>query len=819
MDTLWQDIKYGARMLAKSPGFTVVAVLSLALGIGVNSAIFSVVNAVLFKPLPVESPEQLAKIFATGQDKFLAEYPLSYPDYEDYRDQSDVFDGLFAYAGTPFALDTGTENQFVLGEVATGNYFTTLGVSGALGRVFQPDDDREGAAPVAVLGHNAWKRRFDSDPAIVGQPILLNGTAFTVIGVAPEEFRGLIKGLAPELWIPIKSLPLLNPRNTRRLERRSGGWLWVAGRLKPSVDLEQARSRLATIAARLAQDHPDSNEDRGVSVYRAGDVVYFPGVDRALRVTAMVLMAVVGLVLLIACANVANMLLARAAARQREVAIRLSLGAGRLRLVRQLLTESLLLSLFAGGIGLLIALWSNGLLSSLQIPFSLEIDIDLGLGLDARVFGFTLGAAFLTAFLFGLAPALQAAGTDLAPALKEEGGRTSGSKSKNRLRNALVVAQVALSLVLLIGAGLSVRSLQNANLIDPGFDAANVISARFEVNLRGMDEAEGQIFYNQLAERVSALPGVQSVAYATHLPLNFEIRLEGVVPDEQRSLPDDEWPNVDMASVGPGYFETLRIPLVAGRSFTEQDREGSPQVAVVNEALAAKFWPGENPLGRKVFFDEDGDGYEVVGVARNGKYRTLGEAPRPYVYKSLLQNYEGSQMLLTRTEGDMRPLLTAIRQEARAIDPKVPVIGLRTAEEAIGVVLLLPQFSAAVFGALGLLGLALASVGIYGVISYSVSQRTHEIGIRMALGAQHDDVLLMVLKHAMLLTGVGIALGLLAAFGLTRFLSGVLYGVQSTDLLTFAGVSALLAAVALLACFVPARRATRVDPMVALRYE
>ena len=817
METLWKDLQYGARMLARSPGFTALAVISLALGIGVNSSVFSVVNAVLFRPLPVRNPQELASVFATGQNGFLAESPLSYPDYEDYRDQSDAFTELFAYSNVPLAFDTGEKSQFVFGTITTGNYFTALGVNAALGRTLASGDDVEGAEPVVVLGHDTWRRRFGANPGVVGQTIRLNGTPVTVIGVAPAEFKGLLRGLSPEFWIPTSTWPVFNPQSPDRLTRRAGGWLWVVGRLQPSLDLDQAQARLGTVAQRLEQEYPDTNEDRGVQVFPTEDVIYFPSVDNALHITSAVLMVVVGLILVIACANVANMLLARATSRQKEVAIRSSLGASRGRIVRQLLTESVLLSLLAGGLGLLIAVWSNRLLTNFQLALAFDVQIDLGLGLDGRVFGFTLAAAFLTALLFGLVPALQSAPTEISSTL--QAGRLAGGRSKNRFRNVLVVAQVALSLLLLIGAGLSVRSLQNVHKINPGFDPTNVATAQFAVELRGLDDTQGQAFYDQLAERVEALPGVQSVSYAALLPLTFTISIESFLAEGQESLPENEWPSVDTIPVGPRYFETMRIPLLSGRGFRRQDDLGAPRVVVVNEALAKQFWPGQVAIGKRVRFESDGPFFEVVGMVPTGRYRTLGEQDRPYVYKCILQNYQGMQTLVARTEGQMDPLLAALRTEARAIDDKVPAVAVQSLEQAIGIVLLLPRMSAVLFGLFGVLGLILASVGIYGVISYGVARRTHEFGIRMALGAQRSDVLKMVLKQGLVLTGVGVTLGLLIAVGLTRFLSAVLYGVTATDLLTFVGISGLLISLALLACYIPARRATRVDPMVALRYE
>ena len=823
LEQIGQDIRYGLRALRKNPGFTLVAVLTLALGIGVNTSIFSVVNAILFKPLPVPESERLAAVFSTIEERsannLIRETPLAYPDYVDFRDQTDVFEGLFAYDTDGFALEQGNENVLVVGNKVTGNYFTTLKVEAALGRVFLPEEDIEpGASPLVVLSHSSWTRRFGSDPEVIGQTIHLNGIPFTIIGVAPESFKGLLRGFSTELWIPMSMHAMIGPQNPGRLKNRGGSWLSVMGRLKPGVTLEQAQAQLETVAQRLKTEFPDTNKDRGVTIFAANDVVLLPGVDKFLYITSVVIMLLVGLILLIACANVANMLLARATERRGEMAIRLALGAGRGRIVRQLVAESLLLSSLAAVAALLVAAWSNSLLNRPDIPLPVSIQFDLGLSLDWRVWGFTMTAAVLTALFFGLLPALQASRPDIVAALKDEGGRTTGSKTKNRLRNLLVIGQVSLSFILLIVAGLSVRSLVNAHTIDPGFEPKNLVVAPFAVELLGYDEARGQAFYDQLTERMRTTPGVVSVASARHLPLTFELRTTRAVAQRDSSTPPKTWPEVGTTAISPRYFETMQIPLLAGRDFTMLDDSEAPPVVIINEELARRYWPGENPLGQTLVLRFKG-AHEVVGVAKTHKYRTLGESPRTYVYQSLRANYEGTQHTIVRTAGDPASFLTTVRNEARAIDPKVPTFGINTLEKTAEVVLLLPRMSAGLFGLFGILGLILSIVGIYGVISYSVSQRIHEIGIRMALGAGYREIVGLVLRQGLTLTGIGVVLGLLGAFGVTRFLSSILYGITATDLTTFIGVSGILVGVALLACYVPARRAARVDPMVALRYE
>ena len=807
-------------MLVKNPGFTVVAALTLALGIGVNSAIFSIVNAALFKPLPVAAPDELVAVYNTKQDAFLSHQPLAYPDYEDFRDRSQVFEGLIGYSFIPLVLDMGDEDVPIMGEIVTENYFATLGIEAMRGRIFQYEEDRSpGTNPLAVLSHATWQRRFGADTQIVGRQIHINGNSFTIIGITPPEFTGLTLGITPELWVPMGMSATLRADDPDRLKKRDSRWMFVMGRLKRGRTAAQANAELGIIASQLEQQYPESNKGRTVKVMPASQIRILPGVDTALYATSLVLMAVVGLVLLIACANVANMLLARAASRRKEMALRLALGARRGRIIRQLLTEGLLLSLLGGALGLLAALWSNSLLTSMQTQFSLPVQLSFGLELDARVMGFTFAASMLTALLFGLAPALEASRTELISALKDEGGAVTGGRSKGRFRNLLVVAQVSLSVLLLIAAGLFVRSLQKANDITPGFESKNVATASFNASLRGYSREQGETFYRQLRDRINNLPGVESVSYASHVPLSFEIRTTGTAAEGNDSAPEDEWPELDTATVGPDYFDTLRIPILSGRGFLETDTAQTKKVVVVNETLAGQFWPGQESLGKRLRFEKEEGYYEVIGVARVGKYRTLGEQPRPYVYKPLLQAYESSQTLLVRVAGETSPALAAIRQEARQLDSRVPVINLQTLEEKISVSLLIPRIGAGLFGLFGLLGLSLAVAGIYGVIAYTVSQRRHEIGIRIALGARPADILKLVIRQGMRLTIIGMIIGLLAAALLTGSLSAVLYGISPVDLITFTGVSLILAAVAMLACYIPARRATRVDPMKALRYE
>ena len=825
MKDIAQDLRYGARMLAKSPGFTVVAIITLALGIGLNASIFSVVNAVLLRPLPVHNPNELAGVYNTAPNEFVSHVPMAYLDYKDLRDSAQSFSGVMAYATVPMSTDLQGQTQILTGEMVSGNYFSVLGITSSLGRTFTQEEDRVlGRDLVAVLSHAAWQRRYGSDPAIVGRTIRLNGNPFTVIGVARPGFPGMFRGINAEIWVPLAASSALRPAPTASADSaaadwmgRRSLWLWVIGRLKPGVTLAQANSEAGTIGKRLQQEYPDTNKDRAIELLPSSAVKVFPGVDKALFATSFVLLAVVGLVLLIACANVANMMLARAAARKREIAVRLSLGAGRGRLIRQLLTENLMLALAGGGLGLLLASWSNSVVNSLRLP--IPINIGFNLTNDWRVMLFTFLACVGATVFFGLAPALQASKTDLVTALKEE-SRTGGA-ARGRMRNVLVVSQVALSLVLLIAAALSVRSMWNAHLVNPGFEPKGLVMAQFTPSLQGYTQEREKIFFRQLKDRVATLPGVESVTYASHLPLAFSIRVSGVAPEGQDSADPEKWPQVDAGVASPGYFETMRIGVVKGRTFAETDTPETPKVAIVNETLAARFWPGEEPLGKRVSMRFSGkkEQYQIIGVVKDGKYRTLGESNRPYLYTTMTQRYDGDPTLIARVRGDAAGVLASIRQIAKQLDEKVPDVGLTTVEEAIGVSLIFPRAGAALFGLFGVLGLVLASLGLYGVIAYVVSQRTHEIGVRMALGAQRNTIFQMILSHGLKLTLIGVALGICGAVLLARTITVLLYGISPTDALTFTVVPLVLLLVAALACFIPARRAAAVQPIIALRYE
>ncbi|HVF43830.1 MAG TPA: ABC transporter permease [Pyrinomonadaceae bacterium] len=817
MRTLLKDLKFGARALWKSPGFTLVAVASLALGIGANTAIFSLVNTVLLRPLPARDPSRLVSVSVLGKDDSMLAF--SYPTYKDYRDRGgDVLSGIFAERLGPMSLSRDGNNQRLWGYLVTGNYFDVLGVAAARGRALTADDDRAPlASPVAVLSHGSWVRRFGADPSIVGKDIVLNGHPFRVVGVMPEGFVGAEVVYTPEVWVPMTMQEWIEPGNAW-LERRTTQNIFAVGRLKDGVTREQAEASLNMLAKRLGEEYPDTNEGQRIALVPPGFIV--PQLRGAVVGFAAVLMAAVALVLLIACVNLANLLLARASSRRKEIAIRLAMGASRWRVVRQLLTESLLLSIAGGVLGLLLAMWILDLVAAYRPPIDVPLWIDLKV--DVRVMAFTLAASVLTALLFGLVPALQSARAELVPALKDAGALTG--RTRTRLRSALVVAQVMLSLVVLVAAGLVVRALGKLQAVSPGFEVERGLVASFDLGLQNYDKARGQDFERRLVERVRALPGVKAASLTDLMPLSLNYSSSDVHVEGQQLGRGANAPISMVATVEREYFKTMSIPVVAGRAFGEADKDDSAKVVIVNETLARRFFPGEDParaaVGRRISTQSDsGPWLEIVGVARDGKYWTIGEAPQLFVYWPLSQSYSQTATLVVRSEGDPRPLAAAIRAEVAQLDPALPLFDVKTMEEHMGVSLFPARVAALLLGGFGLLALLLAAMGVYGVVSYSVAQRTREIGIRLALGAGEFDVLRLVAGRGMALVTAGLLAGLAVALALTRFMEGVLYGVSATDALTFAFVVFALGGVALLACLVPARRATKVDPMVALRHE
>jgi predicted permease len=816
MGTLWQDVRFGFRILFKSPAFTIVAALSLALGIGANTAVFSIINAALLKPLPVEEPESLVSLFTTDA-KNPGNLPTSHLNYVDYRDQNQVFSSLLAYTFAQVSLTKGETPEPVFGLVVSGNYFDLLGVKPALGRAFLPEEDKTpGASPVVVLSHGLWQRSFGGDTNLVGKTISLNRHDFTVVGIVPEGFTGTDLGPGPDLWVPMMMHDQAQPGFDWYNERR-GLFLNLIGRLKPGVTLQQAQASLKMFAGQLAQSFPKDNEGRSAKIVPLLQARIDPDGSGQLLLASGVMMAVVALVLLIACANIANLLLARASARRKEIAMRLALGAGRVRLIRQLLTESLVLSLVGGVVGFLVALWARDLLRSFD-PVGGGPNAPPIATLNFRVLGFTLLVSLLSGVIFGLAPALQASKPDLVLTLKGETSAPARRTFGFNLRKALVVIQVALSLVSLISAGLFVRSLRNAQAINPGFITDNILLAGFNLGREGMAKPQGVAFQRQLVERAAALPGVQAATIASSRPFGGGIR-RSVFLEGQAPTPNGRGVLVQLNNVGLRFFETLGIPLLQGRDFSERDDENAPQVVIINETMARRFWPNQDAIGKRFKFFGEEFYREVVGVARDTKYNDLTEANTPFIYAPLLQNYSNAGALHVRTTGDATQITAAVRGVAKELAANVSLLDVQTLGDRIDQSLDGPRAQTRLLAFFGLLALLLSSIGIYGVMAYSIAQRTREIGIRMALGARTQNVLSMVIRQGMTLVGIGVALGLIAAFAVTRLIGSLLFGVGAADPVTFVIASLLLVSVAALAGYLPARRATKVDPLIALRHE
>jgi len=809
-----QDIRYGLRMIVKAPGFTVLATLALALGICANTTIFSLVNGIVLRPVKgVQHPERLVGIYTSDFSSGLYG-GSSYPDYVDFRNQADTLENLAAYDSSVQNASNGNEVERLRGFLVTGNYFEVLGVRAQLGRTLESSDERPANTPVVVISDDLWRRRFNSDPNVVGQTLRLNDQSYAIAGVTDPSFHGLRLGSVPEFWLPARA------NSSFVTEDRGSRGIQVVGRLKPGVTLAAAQAQLTTIAARLAKAYPESNlgtlaqpnEPRPLTVAYESQV----GPQAVIVITriSLMLFAVVGLVLLIACANVANLLLARASVRRREIAVRLALGASRWRLLRQLLTESFLLALLGGAAGLLTTQWTARLLPQLFAPNE-RVGVDLSI--DWRVLLFTLVITFVTALLFGLMPALQATRLNLVSSLKDEAGTYGPRRRRIGLRDALVIAQLAMSLVLLVGAALFVRSLQNAFNFDPGFATENLLTATMETQSAGLNEQQARDLYQQSLERVGSLPGVQSATLSLIVPLSGGgyrrfITMEGYQPQPN----EDTELNTNI--IGPAYFKTMGIPVVAGRDFTTQDRQGSPLVVIVNEELARRYYGG-NAVGKRLQFGSGVESREIVGVARTAKYRSLREDPLPFLYVPMGQDHQAGMTLMVRTASDPELLIGPLQSEMRALNKDVPLFAVQTMSELIDAQLAGSRMIAVLLSVFGAGALLLAAIGIYGVMGYAVAQRTREIGVRLALGAERRDILKLILGQGIVLILIGAGIGLALALAATQVLKSALFGVSATDPVTFVSVVCLLVGVALLACYLPARRATKVDPLVALRYE
>jgi predicted permease len=824
MRNFWQDIRYAARTLRNAPGFTIIAVVALGLGMAVNTTIFSVINGMLLRPMPVPHAEQLA-VLAIQQPGMPEFQRFSYPVFQDISHQTSVFSDVLAYRITLAALSADRKvDQAILTRVS-GNYFSALGIHAAAGRLILPAEGQTpGADPILVLGYSYWKKRFAGDSHVIGKHVEVNGHAVTVVGVAPQGFHGAYSILDSDGYVPLSAA-----LGSKGMEENSVEQLWtqradrslsLLGRLKSGVSLKQAQASLTVTAQQISDRYPVTDKGMTVTAFPEKLARPDPDPDNTLPKIATAFTILAALVLLVACFNIANVLLMRATVRQREMGIRAALGAGRWRLVRQHLTESMLLALLGGGAGLLLANWAAGYLSSL--PLGTNLPITFNFAPDLRVYGYALATVLVTTVVVGLIPALRVARYDLNSALRDGGRSASEGRRRHIARNTLVVAQLAGSLLLLIVAGLFVRSLDKAQQMYLGFDPNHVLNFSLDVQQVGFDKTRGQEFYRQVDERIRALPGVVSVAQAFIVPMGVVSADDPVTVEGRPIEPGKRVPSVMYNDVTPGYFDTLRIPILSGRAFTEADSEKAPAVAVINQTMARQFWSSENPLGKRFSIKGPaGPFIEVVGIDQDGKYKSVVEDPTPFFYLPLSQVYVDFRTVHVRTSLPPERLQRDIESSLHALAPDILVREMQTMTQALqgfnGFFLF--RFGAQLTSTMGLLGLILAVVGVYSVVSYAAVQRTHEIGIRMALGAAPQDILRMVLRQSVVIVAVGLAVGLAAAFAGTRAIASLIVGVRPTDAATFVTVVILLAVIALVACWIPARRATRVSPLVALRYE
>ena len=813
MNNLLQDIRFGLRMLLKSPSVSIVATIALALGIGANTAIFSVVNAVLLRPLPFTNPDSLVALFESDYQRGQQRGSHSYPNFFDLRAQNTVFERVAAYHSADYIFTGRSEPARLQGSVVTADLFPLLGVTPMLGRTFLPDEDKPGQGRVVILSHALFQKRFGSDTAILNQAITLEGKSFTVVGVMPPDFEFPIQNDPVELWTTIAGDA---SGTTPVTDQRGAHFLQVIGRLKPGVTTEQAQAEITAIAARLEQQYPDTNTRKGLRVESAlaalvGDI----------RPVLLILLGAVACVLLIACANVANLLLARATSRHKEMAIRTALGASRMRVIRQLLTESVMLSVLGGAVGLLLAVWWSDLLVALgkeDIPRAIQV------GIDWRVLTFTLGVSLLTGLVFGLAPAFHSSKTELVESLKENVRGTSEGRRRNLLRNVLVVAELAIAVVLLVGAGLLIKSLWRLQRVNSGLRPENVLT--FNVGLPEIkynSDRQSQFFID-LKGRLESTPGVQSASTIFPLPLSgdrFSISFE----IEGRPMARKDHPSADFFTTGVGYFRAMGIPVIKGRDFDDRDKHGSTPVIIITETFARQHFPNEDPIGKRVhpgissIEGEESTMREIVGVVGDVRNRTLSTEPRPAYYVPQTQVPFSQMVAVVKATAEPRSLIPAMTKVVGAMDQDLPLFGVKSMEEYLSSSVAAPRFSTTLLSVFAGVALVLTIVGLYGVMSYSVAQRTNEIGIRLALGAQSRDVLLMIVKHGSKMILIGLAIGLALAFAFTRWIASLLFGVTAKDPLTFGAVAVLLAVVALIACYVPAWRATKVDPMEALRCE
>jgi predicted permease len=807
------DFRYAFRRLLRSPGFTAVAVLSLALGIGANTAMFSIVNAVLIRELPITDPHELVEVYTSDSGGF--EYATSsHPDYLDLREQNDVFQSVIATRTTIARVELDGRSQVAFGELLSWDYFQTLGIDMELGRSFVAEEDETpGTHPVVILGHRMWVQDFGADPSVLGASVWLNGRPYTVVGVAPEEYTGSMPVMVTSFFLPLMMTDVI--MGNEQIARRGSRSMFLKARLLPGVTVDQANAALRSFTTSLEELYPDTNRERHMSAVASGNVSLHPAVDRVLTPVAGLLLAVVGVVLLIACANLASFLLARAEDRRKEIAVRLALGAGRKRLISQLLIETTMLATLGGLAGIVLAQWTVELMMAMRPPLPVPVDIEISL--DRTVLLFTAAVSLFAGLAFGLVPALQATNPDVAPTLKNEA--TGGRPRRFNLRGGLVVTQVAFSFVLLIGAGLFVRSMQKAQLIDPGFDTGPGALAWPMPELAGYDTPERvEAFYDDLERRLLTDPKVTHVAFADRLPLGIGIQTHAyVLPGVPSEKPDGDH-DIDNASVSASYFEAMDVEIVAGRAFTREDREGEP-VVIVSEAFVDRYFPGEDMVGRAIQ-TPGGEDLRIVGIAEDTKVRTLGEAPRPYVYELQGQETFFGVQVVVKGSGTGEELVAITRASIDEVAPDMVLFEeVKTMNEHLALLLFPPRMAALLLSVFGGLALLLAGIGVYGVVSYAVAKRTRELGIRMSLGASAADVVRMSIGGGMRLVVVGAVVGIVLAGGVTWVASDYLFGISSTDLVTFTIIPMLLTGVAFLAAWVPARRASRVDPVRALRSE
>ena len=828
IESLFADVRFALRWLRRSPGFALVAVASLAVGIGFNTTLFAVVDALLFKPLPVRDVDRLVDVFTNGSadNGTFASSTSSYPDYLDLKAQNEVFEDVCGYTSMFAPLNLADRSRLVLGEAVTGNYFQVLGIGAAAGRTLQPDDDKPGADRVAMVSYRYWKRELGGSSSALGKTITLRGDAFTIVGVAPNGFNGMFAILSPEVWVPMSaSLPfepigihdtVPSPGGTTRLDRRGDRWLWIRGRLKTGRTVAQVAANVEVIMSRLVAAYPVTNKNRHMAAKATSEIHFHPAADQTLVPIAAGLMAVVGLVLLIACANVASMLLARASSRQREIGIRVAIGASRGRLVQQLLTESLVMSLAGAAAGVLFAWWATRLLQSISLPLPLPLSFDLRI--DRRVLFFTLGATFVAGLLAGLAPAMQASSPNVTSGLKGEALMARSARRRWTPGDALVAAQIAVTAVLLIVAALLVRSVLAAERVNVGIDVQHLAIVSTDPAMAQYTEERSRRFWDEAVARVKVIPGVEAAALATRVPFSINYNRWSIwVPGRHQPGQSD---TVEVTAVSPEYFSAVGVRLVDGRLFTDDDRPETPPVAIVNETFARRYWAGQRAVGR-TFRSRVADGpeFQIVGVVSDHKVNTIGEPPTPFLHLSRAQRPNSYSAIVARTRGDATQLVREINRVLLALEPNLVFVENQTMEAEIGGTLFPMRASAWLVGLVGAMAMLLAAIGLYGVIAYSVARQTREIGIRMALGARPSTVLARVMRHGLLVAAAGLIVGSVLAAAASRLIAGALYGVGAGDPVSWLSAVVLLLGVSALANFIPASRAARVDPSVALRTE